>query len=162
MEIALEGLYISSGHVIHTTMTKCSRLHGHNWKVSVTIQGQPAPDGMILDFIDVKNVINEADHKIILPRSIVTSSPLGDTYRDVYKFNVRMKEYMLPQKDCYLIEGPVATAEHIAEHFAIEIFRLAVAKKARVDHIDVEIYETSHGVARIGLSKAKNGQGVID
>lgn len=39
----------------------CSRLHGHNWVMEVGITGPVGIDtGMIMDFKDLKNVINEA------------------------------------------------------------------------------------------------------
>lgn len=29
---------------------KCARLHGHNYTVSVSLSGDPGPDGMVLDY----------------------------------------------------------------------------------------------------------------
>ena len=44
---------------------KCGRLHGHTYKVEVTIEGQPK-DGMIIDFADLKqalrDVLTQYDH----------------------------------------------------------------------------------------------------
>src|SRR5215467_5465232 len=38
---------------------KCGRLHGHTYKVEVTIEGQPK-DGMIIDFADLKQTLRDA------------------------------------------------------------------------------------------------------
>jgi len=43
--------------------SKCNRLHGHNYKVEVWIEGQPNKDGMIADYTDIAAVINNYDHK---------------------------------------------------------------------------------------------------
>jgi queuosine biosynthesis protein QueD len=46
---------------------KCSRLHGHNWKVEVTVCGQELNHlGMVMDFKDLKaevgKVVDTLDH----------------------------------------------------------------------------------------------------
>ncbi|TWH49122.1 6-carboxytetrahydropterin synthase QueD [Sporomusa sp. KB1] len=46
---------------------KCSRLHGHNWKVEVTVAGHELNHlGMVMDFKDLKaevgKVIDKLDH----------------------------------------------------------------------------------------------------
>ena len=39
---------------------KCKNLHGHEWKLEVTISGQiDAETGMIIDFSDLKKIVNE-------------------------------------------------------------------------------------------------------
>ena len=37
----------------------CERLHGHTYKLQVTIKGTPDHRGMVLDFKDLKKVCNE-------------------------------------------------------------------------------------------------------
>lgn len=46
---------------------KCSRLHGHNWKIEVTVTGRELNQlGMVMDFKDLKSevgqVIDTLDH----------------------------------------------------------------------------------------------------
>lgn len=53
---------------------KCRRLHGHSYKVDVTVEGPLAPDGakrgMVLDFKDldalIKEIVGHWDHRTIL------------------------------------------------------------------------------------------------
>lgn len=48
----------------HAFASECNDfLHGHNWKVKVTIKCAELHDGMVLDFKKIKSVINELDHK---------------------------------------------------------------------------------------------------
>ncbi len=49
----------------------CFRMHGHNYKLRVTIEGKVDPkNGMIIDFEDLKKVVNEhvlnvVDHQVL-------------------------------------------------------------------------------------------------
>ncbi len=38
---------------------KCERLHGHTYKLRVVLEGQPNSEGMIMDFIELKAIVNE-------------------------------------------------------------------------------------------------------
>ena len=35
---------------------KCERLHGHTYHLRVTLEGEPDSEGMIYDFVDLKDV----------------------------------------------------------------------------------------------------------
>lgn len=38
---------------------KCERLHGHTYRLAVTLTGEPDGEGMIFDFVDLKRAVNE-------------------------------------------------------------------------------------------------------
>ena len=38
---------------------KCERLHGHTYRLRVTLEGQPDAEGMIMDFIELKQIVSE-------------------------------------------------------------------------------------------------------
>lgn len=38
---------------------KCERLHGHTYRLRIVLNGQPDSEGMIMDFIDLKNIVKE-------------------------------------------------------------------------------------------------------
>ena len=49
---------------------KCEDLHGHNFKVDVTVEGRElSPEGLLVDFRDLKRwtveVLDELDHKYL-------------------------------------------------------------------------------------------------
>ncbi len=48
---------------------KCGKIHGHNFKVEVEIEGEVKDNGMVMDFLDLKKVLkeilNEFDHRIL-------------------------------------------------------------------------------------------------
>ncbi len=60
----------SSAHQLRGYKGKCEALHGHNWRVQVTISSDKLNDiGMVIDFHDLKAVVNEAiaplDHSFL-------------------------------------------------------------------------------------------------
>jgi len=48
---------------------KCGRVHGHNFKVEVEISGSVKENGMVMDFFELKKVVNEIiskfDHRLL-------------------------------------------------------------------------------------------------
>jgi len=49
-----------AAHYINNYSGKCSRLHGHNWKVEVNIYGTQLNElGMLIDFRDLKAAVNK-------------------------------------------------------------------------------------------------------
>jgi 6-pyruvoyltetrahydropterin/6-carboxytetrahydropterin synthase len=49
---------------------KCHNLHGHRWKVEIWISGETDEQTNILvDYNDIKSVVNRYDHQIILNES---------------------------------------------------------------------------------------------
>jgi len=60
----------SAAHNLREYEGNCERLHGHNWKVSVTLSaGKLNELGMVADFRDVKKVLKEIlgdfDHRYL-------------------------------------------------------------------------------------------------
>jgi len=59
---------IDSGHKLDLPYdSKCNGWHGHRWKVVVTLRSEDLnPNGMMQDFISIKEAIKEFDHKFFL------------------------------------------------------------------------------------------------
>ena len=38
---------------------KCERLHGHTYRLRVVVEGTPDSEGMIIDFTELKAIVNE-------------------------------------------------------------------------------------------------------
>ncbi|MCU1342508.1 MAG: hypothetical protein JWN92_1931 [Candidatus Acidoferrum typicum] len=60
----------SSGHALRGSKGKCENVHGHNYKVRVTLEGpQLDSTGLLCDFTHLKRVIREivggVDHKFL-------------------------------------------------------------------------------------------------
>ena len=67
MELSVD-FHFSSAHRLPYYNGPCFRLHGHNYKLQVTLQGTPNPkDGMIRDFDEIRarvweSVLTKCDH----------------------------------------------------------------------------------------------------
>ena len=54
-----------TGHALYGYDGKCKNVHGHSYKLSVTVIGQPITDsnnvkyGMVIDFTDLKKIVRE-------------------------------------------------------------------------------------------------------
>ncbi|MFC7070689.1 6-pyruvoyl trahydropterin synthase family protein [Halobaculum lipolyticum] len=57
---------ISAGHRLLRHDGKCSRPHGHNYEVTVSVAGDLGPEGWVVDKGDVTAVIDEWDHRFLV------------------------------------------------------------------------------------------------
>ena len=57
---------VSAGHRILHHDGKCSRPHGHNYEISVTVSGELTTEGWVVDKGDVTDIIDEWDHMFLL------------------------------------------------------------------------------------------------
>ncbi len=60
--------HFSSAHQLKGYKGKCENLHGHNWKIVLSVKGSMLNDiGILIDFNDMKNalrsVIQDLDHR---------------------------------------------------------------------------------------------------
>ncbi len=66
-----------TAHVLYNYDGKCKNLHGHSYKLFVTVKGVPINDlehpknGMVVDFGDIKKIVNEQiidpwDHAVLI------------------------------------------------------------------------------------------------
>jgi len=64
-EISYEMTF-DAGHRIVGHKGKCARLHGHTYKVHIMASGPVSPPGFVVDFGDLKEIVNEWDHMLLL------------------------------------------------------------------------------------------------
>lgn len=59
-ELSVED-HFAAAHQLRNYNGKCERLHGHNWKVQVTVTAERLNEiGLAIDFADIKKVTREA------------------------------------------------------------------------------------------------------
>jgi len=59
---------LSTGHRILHHDGKCSRPHGHNYKISVSITGTLTSEGWVIDKGDVTSVLSKWDHRFLVEK----------------------------------------------------------------------------------------------
>ena len=62
--------YFSSAHYLRNYHGKCENLHGHNWRVELTVEGERLNESeLLIDFKDLKailkEILSELDHRLI-------------------------------------------------------------------------------------------------
>ena len=68
-EISVDDSF-AAGHSLRNYRGKCEKLHGHNYKVRVTIEGESLNEaGLLVDFVEVKRllrtVMDRLDHEFL-------------------------------------------------------------------------------------------------
>ena len=101
-EVSVEQTF-AAGHALRNYKGACENVHGHNFKVRVTLEGTQLDEaGMLVDFLDVKkymkDIIARLDHQFlndIAPFDVVNPSAEN------------IAEYFFQQLRTPLAENPV-------------------------------------------------------
>lgn len=112
MEIRKE-IRFEAAHVLSDYKGLCGNLHGHSYTGCITIYDEVQEDGMVMDFNDIKAVIDQLDHA-----TIFGATEVRDAFEDrLYElcFNHNKKTVVIPYGR--------STAENIARYI-----------KSRIEH----------------------------
>ncbi len=68
-EVCVEHTF-AAGHALRGYKGKCENVHGHNYRIHVTVQGEELDSiGLLVDFVDVKRLLHTTseylDHRFI-------------------------------------------------------------------------------------------------
>ncbi|MFA5994867.1 MAG: 6-carboxytetrahydropterin synthase QueD [Patescibacteria group bacterium] len=55
----------SAAHFLTKYHGKCENLHGHNYKLAVTVSENLQADDMVVDFVDLKDIVNNHVIKVL-------------------------------------------------------------------------------------------------
>jgi 6-pyruvoyltetrahydropterin/6-carboxytetrahydropterin synthase len=114
-----------AGHRIVGHKGKCARLHGHTYRGKFTVAGRLIDPGFVVDFGDLKDMVNEWDHFMLLWEQDPILQKMEGLHGVVtLPFN--------------------PTAEHMAQHLAERILR-----QFSVHWVNVELWETPKCSARV-------------
>jgi 6-pyruvoyltetrahydropterin/6-carboxytetrahydropterin synthase len=146
--VAKDYLNFAAAHFITMRGHKCEALHGHNYRVGVTVEGAlDAECRWVMDFSVLKDIlrplVKTVDHRVLLP----TRNPKLAIEQRGGQLHVAVfgeQRYVFPERDCVLLEIENTTAEMLAEHFGQQV-RAALAQQgqAEVARLVVEIEEST-------------------
>ena len=145
IEVAKDYFNFASAHFLIFANGQRESLHGHNYQVSVKMEGELDPAGVVLDFITfkpiVKQVCDALDHRTM----IQTESPMLKVHRRVKDVEVlyRKQRILLPRSDVILLPLINTSTELLAEYVADKIRRQVRNKfpRTQIRLIDVSVEE---------------------
>lgn len=116
--VSKDYLVFSAGHFItYDAGGLCESLHGHNYRVGVTLWGDVNQDAYVYDFVALKErmeeMVDELDHRMLLPRDNreLELREEGDEIAVTYG----ERRYVFPREDVVVLPIPNTTAEMLAE-----------------------------------------------
>ena len=143
VHVTKDHLVFCSGHFISYEGDRCERLHGHNYRTAVEIEGELDANYYVFDFIALKHrtkaITDELDHRMMLPTRNAFIK-LEETPRGIH-VRYREREWLFPREDCILLPIENTTAELLARYIAgrlLEDLRKQHAYRPRVLRVEVE------------------------
>tara|TARA_B100000029_G_scaffold507008_1_gene590795 strand:+ start:1859 stop:2356 length:498 start_codon:yes stop_codon:yes gene_type:complete len=136
-------LKFASAHMA-TLGNELEPLHGHNYSVSVKVEGTLSNDYWVIDFSKIKsitrNICDRLDHKFLLQaKSNLLSSTLE---KETWSLSFGSRIYQFPQEDVAVLDIENSTAELLAEWICHQIDQeLFNSKQTNINLITVEVEE---------------------
>jgi 6-pyruvoyltetrahydropterin/6-carboxytetrahydropterin synthase len=118
--VAKQDLVFAAAHFITLAGHRCERLHGHNYRAGVVLEGALQGDNwFVFDFVALKRLMKrlteELDHRVLLP----TESPVLVVAQTDDRVTVALdgrQRYAFPAGDCVLLPVPNTTVEMLAQY----------------------------------------------
>lgn len=146
ISVEKDYLVFAAGHFI-TFRDQCERLHGHNYRVRVELEGAIDENAYVLDFVTLKRImrglVNELDHRMLLP----LHNPKVGVRREGDEIHVAFpdgrKRYVFPADDVVLLDITNTTAEMLARHLTHRLAdELRAIGSTNITAITMQVEET--------------------
>jgi 6-pyruvoyl-tetrahydropterin synthase len=128
------------------------RLHGHNYRVAVRVEGPLGSDGYVVDFGDIKKatrrICDEIDERLIVP---MRSDCLEIGTRDG-QIEIKTEDgayFSVPESDCALLPIAHSSAEELARYVCGRLVAsLDLLRARKVTSVEVTVAESPLQEAR--------------
>ena len=146
VSVTKDYLVFASAHFITFAGHRCEGLHGHNYRVRVSIEGALNQEAwFVFDFVELKRIMkrlcDEIDHLVLLPLESdrIKVFEEGDDVRVDVDGRPR---YLFPRKDCSLLPIPNTTVEMLAQLLTSRLKEtLGAAATKPLTAIEMEVEE---------------------
>lgn len=122
ISVTKDYLVFASAHFITFEGHRCESLHGHNYRVGVSLEGAlDEGSWYVFDFVALKRImrrlVDEIDHVVLLPTENpkIRVTEEGDQVHVSYDGALR---YVFPRRDCVLLPIPNTTVEMLSQLLA--------------------------------------------
>ena len=131
VRVSKDYLVFCAAHFITYDGEHCERLHGHNYRVAVEVDGELDENQYVFDFIALKqftkSITDTLDHRMLLP----TKSDLIRVEEREGDVHVRYgdRRWMFPREDCVLLPLANTTAELLGRYVGQELLESLLREK---------------------------------
>jgi 6-pyruvoyltetrahydropterin/6-carboxytetrahydropterin synthase len=146
IHISKDNLMFAAGHFASYDGGKIEPLHGHNYRLSVTVEGPLDDNAYVFNFVTLKRIMkrvaDELDHRMLLPmHSAVVAIEEQD---DGVIARAGVRWYRFPREDVALLPIPNTTVEPMARYLCGRLREelLACADAQHLTALEVELEET--------------------
>lgn len=121
-----------TGHALYGYDGKCKNVHGHSYKLSVTVIGKPITDnshvkfGMVIDFGDLKKIVKEEivdvfDHATVFNKN----TPHVELAKEleVRGHNILLVDYQ-PTSEMMVIDFAYKITQRLPKHIQLHSLKL--------------------------------------
>ena len=135
-----------AGHALYGYDGKCKNLHGHSYKLSVTVIGAPINDktnpkfGMVIDFTDLKRIVIEEiidkfDHSTIFNKN-TPHIKLAKTLKDE-GHNVLLVDYQ-PTTECMVTDFAKKITERLPNNIKLSSLKLQETESSYAEWVSTD------------------------
>jgi len=135
-----------AGHALHGYDGKCKNLHGHSYKLTVTVIGTPITDktnpkfGMVIDFTDLKRIVteeivNKFDHATIFNKN-TPHVKLAKTLKDE-GHNVLLVDYQ-PTTECMIADFATKIKERLPINLKLHSLKLQETESSYAEWVSTD------------------------
>jgi len=146
VSVTKDYLVFAAAHFITFAGHRCESLHGHNYRVGITLEGDiDEQSWYVVDFSFVKKLMkrlcDEIDHKVLLPLQNPKLQVKTESDRVLVAYEDKPR-YVFPLSDCALLAIPNTTVEMLAQYLAGKARAELVARQfAKLAVIEIEVEE---------------------
>jgi len=142
VSITKEDLVFAAAHFITFAGHRCEKLHGHNYRASLLVEGGLEEDSwFVVDFSAVKKVMRaltaELDHRVLLPRDNPKLA-IAEKNGSVHVAFEGQPRYVFPAGDCVILPIPNTTVEMLAQYLASRVRNELRATHLKTLEVEVE------------------------
>jgi 6-pyruvoyltetrahydropterin/6-carboxytetrahydropterin synthase len=151
--IEKDYLKFSAAHFLIFPDGSAERLHGHNYKVTVTLETELDEHGLVVNFKEIKPMVrricDELDEHLLIPglHPVLTAKPV-----DAGQMEIRYLErrYLIPADEVIVLPIGNSSAENLATWFAREL-----RSRMRVEWPHLQVIEL-----RVSVEETPGQQGI--
>lgn len=147
VSVTKDSFAFASAHFITLDGHRCEKLHGHNYRAGITLEGGLDPASWyVYDFVALKQLMrglcDELDHRVLLPMEnpLLRLEETDGLVRVWYRERLR---YVFPRADCVLLAIPNTTVEMLARYLAQRVrAALDAAGATQLRWLEIEVEES--------------------